>query len=131
MIDKMVEDMKKRIAEYSQCSNQRREDTNLHKPNCSLGSSKPEVSLYDDFELSCFTRPDLHDDMPLPSLEPDSDLPMSVSQDLSPHTSSPKGITEDVLVSADPLAPFNHSSEFEVGEDLENPSELDIVIARS
>ena len=45
MIDKMAKDKKKRIAKCSQCCNQSREETNLHKPDSSLGYSKPEVSL--------------------------------------------------------------------------------------
>jgi len=66
--------------------------------------------------------------MPLPSLEQESDLPVSLSPNLALHTSSPKDVTEDVLVSANPPTPFNHSHEFEVVEDLKNPSELDMSI---
>jgi len=47
---------------------------------------------------------------------------------MAPHTSSAKDVTEDVLVSAHPPAPFNHSCEFEVDEDLGNPSELNLSI---
>jgi len=53
---------------------------------------------------------------------------MFLSQDLAPHTSSPKDLTDDILVSSNPPTPFNHSREFEVGEDLETPSELDMSI---
>jgi len=45
---KMVEIIKERIVEYSQCFNQSRE--NYSKPDSSLGSPEPVVSLYDDFE---------------------------------------------------------------------------------
>ena len=53
---------------------------------------------------------------------------MSLSQDLAPHTSSPKDVTEDVLVSSDPPAFFHHSCECEMGEDLESASELNMSI---
>jgi len=52
-----------------------------------LGSSKLEVSFYDDFEPSYLARPDLHDDMPFPSLEQESDLLMSLSSDIAPEPS--------------------------------------------
>jgi len=54
LTDKMIENMKVRIAEYSQCFNQSR--ANCNESNSSLGSLKPEVSLYDDFEPSYLTR---------------------------------------------------------------------------
>jgi len=50
MTDKMIESIKKRIAEYSHCSCSR-EDINLQEPDSRLGSSKPAVSLYADFIL--------------------------------------------------------------------------------
>ena len=56
MTDRMVETMKERVAEYSQCFTQSRVDTNLQEPNCSLGYPKPEVSLYDNFETSNQSR---------------------------------------------------------------------------
>ena len=52
LTDQMIETMKKRIAEYSQCVSHSREDYNLHETNSHLGSLKPEVSIYDDFEPS-------------------------------------------------------------------------------
>jgi len=66
--------------------------------------------------------------MPLPSLEQESELPMSLSQDLAPYTSSPKDVTEDILVYADPPILFNDSCEFEVGEQFDTASELDMNI---
>ena len=66
--------------------------------------------------------------MSLPSPEQKSNLFMSLSQDLTPHNSSPEDVTDDILVSIDPSSPFNHSHEFEVGEDLETPSKLDMSI---
>ena len=66
--------------------------------------------------------------MPLPSLEQENDLPMSLSQDLASHTSSPMEVTDDILVPFEPPAPFNNSSEFEVGEDLESRRDLDLNI---
>ena len=67
MIDKMIENIKVRIAEYSKCFNQRR--ANCNELDSSLGSPKPEVSLYDDFEPSYLSHPNLNNDMPLPSVE--------------------------------------------------------------
>jgi len=96
----MIENMKLRIVENSQCLNQSR--GNCSESDSSLESSKPEISLYDDFEPSYLTRPNLNDDIPLPSLHQESDYPMSLSQDLVPHTSSSTDVTEDILVSADP-----------------------------
>jgi len=48
MIDIIVETMKEIIAEYSQCFIHSKENYNVF--DCSLGSPKSEVSLYDDFE---------------------------------------------------------------------------------
>jgi len=53
---------------------------------------------------------------------------MSLSQDLAPHTIPPMEITDDVLVCADPPTPFKQSCEFEVGDNLETPHELDLSI---
>jgi len=66
--------------------------------------------------------------MPLPSLEQESDLPMSLSYDLTPHTSSPKDVPEDVLISSDPPTTLNDFCEFQEGEDFENLSELDVSV---
>jgi len=85
LTDKMIENMKVRIAEYSQCFNQSRENSN--EPDSSLGSSKPEVSLYDDFESSYLTRLDMNNDMPLPSVEYEGGFLTSLSQDLALHSS--------------------------------------------
>ena len=82
LTDKMIENIKVRIAEYSQCFNQSRE--NYNAPNSSLGSPKSEVSLYDDFEPSYLARPNLNNDMSLPSLEQESDLHLSLFRDLAP-----------------------------------------------
>ena len=65
--DKMIENMKARITEYSQCFNHSRE--NYNEPDSSLGSPKSKVILYDDFEPSYLTRPNLNKDMPSLSLE--------------------------------------------------------------
>ena len=113
-----------RIAEYSQCFNQSRE--NCNEPDSILGSPKLEVSFYDDFESSYLARPDLNNDMPLPSVEQGVDFLTSLSQDLAPHTSLPMDVTKDALVSADSPAPSHYSREFEEGEDLESASELNM-----
>ena len=67
MTDRMIETMKERITEQFCWFN--RSTENCTEPNSSLGSPKPEVSLYDDFESSYLARPDLHNDMPLPIVE--------------------------------------------------------------
>jgi len=43
---------------------------------------------------------------------------MSLSPDLTPRISSPKGITDDVLVSTGPPTTLNDFYEFEVGNNL-------------
>jgi len=43
LTDKMIENIKVRVAEYSQYFNQSRE--NCNEPDSSLGTSKPKVSL--------------------------------------------------------------------------------------
>jgi len=63
----MVETMKQRIAEYFNCFNH---SSNLHENDSSLGTPKPEVNLYDDFEPSYQSMSNLQDVEPLPSLEP-------------------------------------------------------------
>jgi len=121
----MIENIQKRIAEYSHCFSHSKEDINLHETNSSLGSPNSEVSLYDDFEPSYQSRFNLQDDEPFPSLEQENRLPTSPSPDIAPHTSSSKDITEGVLVFVTPPTPLNHSCEFDKGED---PSELDMNI---
>jgi len=105
MTDQMMETMKERIAKYSQCFNQSRD--NSSESDSSLGSPKPAVSLDDDFEPSYQCRSNLHDDMPLLSLETPSDLPLPLSPNLTPHLCSPKDVTEDVLVFAIPPTTLN------------------------
>ena len=79
-----------RITEYSHCFSQSRE--NCNQPDSSLGSPKSGVSLFDDFEPSCLSRSSLNDDLSLPSLEQEDDLPMSLSPDLAP-TLTPIGMS--------------------------------------
>jgi len=55
---------------------------------------------------------------------------MFLSPDLAPYTSSRKGITDDVLVSIDPRATLNDFCEFDVGEQSDTVSELDMGITR-
>jgi len=83
LTNKMIENLKVRIAEYSQCINQSRK--NCNKPNSRLGSPKPEVSLSDDFEPSYQSRPHSHDDLSLPSLEKESNLLVFLLPDLTPE----------------------------------------------
>ena len=67
MTDQMVETIKVRIAEYSQCFNQIRGTSS--EIDSSLGSPKPKISLYEDFKPSNSVRPDLNENMSLPSSE--------------------------------------------------------------
>ena len=126
MTDRMLEDKKKRITEYSLCFNQSRE--NYGEAYSSLGSPRYEVSLCDNFEPPYLARPHLNDVMALPSLEQESDLPTSLSLHLAPHPSSLKDATENVPVYAHPPVPFNDSYEFEVGEQFDTARELDMSI---
>jgi len=96
LANKVLETMNKRIPKYSYCFNQNREQCN--ESDSSLGSPKPAVSLYDDFEPSYQSRPNLHDDLSLPSLEKESNLPVSLPLDLAPHTTYHMDVIENVLV---------------------------------
>ena len=124
----MIETMRKRIAEYSHCFLHSMEKYNVPESDSSLGASKPEVTLYDDFKPTYLVASNLNDDMPLPSLELENGLPMSLSYGLSPKPSSHNDVSDDVLIYADPPSPFNDSFEFEVGVDVENANELDMSI---
>jgi len=126
--NQMVESMKQRIAEYSQCFSHSRDETNLHESDSSLGSPKFNVSLYDDFESSYLARPNLNDDMPLPSLEQESDPPLSLFPNHAPELSSSMDALEDFLISVVPPITFNDSTEFEESKALESTSELDMSI---
>ena len=81
MTDQIIEIMKVRTA-CSQCFDQNREI--YSEIDSSLGSPKPDISLYDDFEPSYSTRTDLNQDMYLPSLDQESDIHISPSPDLAP-----------------------------------------------
>ena len=126
LTDKIIENIKVRIAEYSQCFHQSRE--NCNESDSSLGSSKPVVALYDDFEPSYLARSNLNEEMPSPSQEQESSLPTPLSPTLALEFRSPTDVIEDTLVSADPSAPFHHSFEFKEGDECGNPSELDLSI---
>ena len=118
--------MKSRIAACSQCFNQNSET--YSEIDSSLGSSKPDISLFDEFEPAYSARPYLNEAMNLPSPDQECDVPMSLSPDLAPCSSSPKGITDDVVVSADPPTTLNDFCEFEVGEQCDTINELDISV---
>jgi len=94
----------------------------------SLGSPKPDIRHYDDFEPSYSARLDSNEHMCLPNLEQESDLPTSLSSDLASLTSSPKDVTEDILVYVDLPTTLNDVYEFEVGERSDTIGELDISI---
>jgi len=53
---------------------------------------------------------------------------MSLLPDVAPEFSSPTGITDDVLVSADPPTTLKDLCEFQEGEDLKSASELNMSI---
>ena len=93
MTNQMIETMKLRIVEYSQCFNQIRKTYSEHDSR--LGSPEPAVSLTADFAPSYSTRLDLNENMCLPSLEQESDLPKSLSTDLAPCTSSLEHVTDE------------------------------------
>lgn len=126
MTEKMVETMKLRIAEYSQCFNQIRETSS--EIDSSLGFPKPDISLYEDSEPSYSARLDSNESMLLPSLGQEHDPPTSLSADLVSCTSSPKGVTDDVLVSVNLPTTLNNFCELEVGEQYDFNSELKISI---
>jgi len=67
----MMETMKVRIAEYSHCFDKNRETSS--EIDSSLGSSKLDISLYDDFELSYSGSPNLNEKMCSPNLDQESD----------------------------------------------------------
>jgi len=77
LTDQMVETMKKRIAKYYQCFNQCREHGS--ERHSSLGYPEPVGSLDYDFHPSYQSKPHLNENMPLPNLEQQSDLPTSLS----------------------------------------------------
>jgi len=66
--------------------------------------------------------------MPLPSLESESDLLMSLSPNLATYTSSPKDVTVDIQISSNPPTTVNYFCEFQEGGDLKSASELDMSI---
>ena len=115
LTDKMTENLKLRIAEYSQCFSQSRE--NYCEPDSNLGSPKPGVSLSDDFKPSYSAKPPLNEEMPLPSLDLESDFPLSLPPTLAPEFSSPTDVIEDVPVSANPPTTLNDSFDFEEGDE--------------
>ena len=73
----------------------------------------------------------MNEDLYLPSLEKENDIPISLLADHAPRTSSPRGITDDVLVSANPPTALNSFCEFDVGEQSNTVGELDISIKLS
>jgi len=117
--------MKLRIAEYSQSFNQIRETSS--EIDSSFGSPKPDISLYEDFEPSYSARPDLNENMSLPSLEQESDLPKCLLTNLAPCTGSLDNVIEDILV--DLPTTLNNLYELEMGKQSDLVSELEMSIA--
>ena len=116
MTDQFIETMKLRIAEYSQCFNQNRETSS--EIDSSLGFPKPDIDLCDVSEPSYSTRPDLNENMYLPSLEQEGDLSKSLSSDLAPCTRSPENVTDEqsdsdseLEISIIPVVEFHDSDE--------------------
>jgi len=50
---------------------------------------------------------------------------MSLSHDFSPKTSTLRDVTVYILVFTNPHIPFNHSNEFEEGEEFKSAIEFD------
>jgi len=70
----------------------------------------------------------LNQNIPLPNLELESDLPTSLSTDLAPYTSSLKDVTGDILVYIDLPTTLNDFCEFQVCEQSDTVCELDISV---
>jgi len=66
--------------------------------------------------------------MSLPSLDQESNLPIPLSPGLAPCASTPKGVTDDVLVSANLPTTLNDLYELDVCEQSDIACELDISI---
>jgi len=66
--------------------------------------------------------------MCLPNLTKESDLPTSLSTDLAPCTSSPKDFLEDMLVYVQLPTTLNDFCEFDVGEQFDTISKLEISV---
>ena len=60
--------------------------------------------------------------MPFSDLEQENDLIMSLSPDLAPST--PRDVTEDILISTDAPTPFVQSFKFGKGEEFKNASKI-------
>jgi len=126
MTNQMIETMIAGIVACSLCFNQNRET--YGEIDSSLESPKPDISLYDDFEPSYSARPDLNENMCLPNLEQESHLPTFISFDLASLTSTPKNVIEDILVYVNLPTTLNDFCEFDVSEQSDAVSELDISI---
>jgi len=125
LTNRMAKAIKERIAKYSHCFHHSRGDNNLHESDSSLGSPKPEISLYDDFEPFYLGRPDLHDVMSFPSLEREDDLPMSLSPNFAPEPSLSKEVTKDVPIFPSHLPFLPNLLSLRGGEeDLKSANEL-------
>ena len=70
----------------------------------------------------------MNKDIPLPSIDQESNFPLSLSPALAPEFSSPTDVNEDALVSANPPTTLNDSFELEEGDECGNPSELDLSV---
>jgi len=126
MTEQMIETKKVRIAACAPLFNQNRET--YSEIDASLGFPKSNISFYDDFKPSYSARPDLNESMPLPNLEKESNLPRSLSTDLTPCTSSLKDVIKDILVYVDLPTTLNNFCEFKVGKQFDTVSELDISV---
>jgi len=64
MTNKMIEIVKEKIAKYSHCFNQSKEDNNLYESDSSLRSLQPTVIHYNYFKAFYLNRPDVYEDIP-------------------------------------------------------------------
>jgi len=54
-----------------------------NETDSSLGSPKPKINFYDDFEPNYLSKSNLHDNMPLPDLKQKNDFLKSLSHDFA------------------------------------------------
>jgi len=77
----------------------------------------PNVSPVDDFESFLPPRPNIHADTPFPALKEENDIPITLHVS-PPVPSTPRDITNNVLIFPDPPNPLTLSCKFEGSESL-------------
>ena len=79
----------------------------------------PNISPVDDSESFPPQRPNIHADTPFAALKEDNDIPITLHLS-PPELSTPRDITNDVVVFPIPLNPLTLSYKFEGSERLED-----------